>query len=128
VCVCVFTDCLINWSTEGKYTVSAHLEAGAQVSLASPAKGRVEHQVTKEEHVLLWRSAVAGHSGPARRCLGRCDFPAVGRVMGKLSGVQNLVWILLCSDVINLLRKSLLGVERMEELCQAVPFSVPSGN
>lgn len=63
------------------------------MSLGSPAKRRVEHQVTKVEHVLLQRAAVAGHSGAARRCSGKHDFPAIERVVGKRSGVQKSVWI-----------------------------------
>lgn len=63
------------------------------MSLASPAKGRVEHQVTEEEHMLPWRFAVVGHGEAARRCLGKYSFPARGRVVGKPSGVQNSVWI-----------------------------------
>lgn len=66
--------------------------------------------------MLPWRFAVVGHGEAARRCLGKYSFPARGRVVGKPSGVQNSVWIWLC-DVINLLQKSLLGVERMEEFC-----------
>lgn len=57
---------------------------------------------TVEQHVGVW---------------GNMIFPAIGRVLGKPSGVQNSVWIWLCCDVINLLQKSLLVVERMEEFC-----------
>lgn len=43
----------------------------------------MEHQDTQEEHVLLWKSAVTGHAGTARRCVGKYNFPAVGRLVGE---------------------------------------------
>lgn len=79
LCLCVYLVCLA-MSTGGKHRTPTHLVA---VSPAGPAKGTVEHQDTQEEHVLLWKSAVPGHAGTARRCVGEYSFPAVGRLVGK---------------------------------------------
>lgn len=60
VCMCIYS--LIILSAGGKIATNTSVSRRA-VSLAGPAKGGVEPQVTAEERVLLWRSAVAGQVG-----------------------------------------------------------------